>query len=112
LADTNHIYIVPVGFTGHGGTLCWQPWKKPCLWCKWHVPHGGLFIWLQLPEGFSTNDLYPIALREKVKYLAGSVCYPDHKSYRYMRLNFPCIHLKRSKRASADWRSHPIIYEY
>lgn len=62
--------------------------KTMPLGCKWHVPHGGLFIWLQLPEGFSTNDLYPIALREKVKYLAGSVCYPDHKSYRYMRLNF------------------------
>ncbi|MBN1538363.1 MAG: PLP-dependent aminotransferase family protein [Anaerolineales bacterium] len=58
------------------------------LGCHWHTPHGGLFIWLQLPEGLSTNDLYPIALQEKVKYLAGAVCYPGKKSYRHMRLNF------------------------
>lgn len=56
--------------------------------CHWQPPHGGLFIWLQLPEGLSTNELYPIALEEKVKFLAGSVCYPGEKSYRHMRLNF------------------------
>lgn len=62
--------------------------KTMPLDCQWHTPHGGLFIWLQLPEGLSTNDLYPIALGEKVKYMAGAVCYPDNKSYRHMRLNF------------------------
>ncbi len=58
------------------------------LGCHWHIPHGGLFIWIQLPEGLSTNDLYPMALEEKVKFLAGAVCYPGEKSYRHMRLNF------------------------
>jgi len=62
--------------------------KTMPLGCQWQTPHGGLFIWLQLPEGLSTNELYPIALEEKVKFLAGAICYPDNKSFRHMRLNF------------------------
>jgi GntR family transcriptional regulator/MocR family aminotransferase len=56
------------------------------------VPQGGLFIWLQLPEGVSAARLLGIAKEERVAFSLGS----DYFQVRaegdsYLRLNF-CSH--------------------
>jgi len=38
----------------------------------WTRPQGGLFLWLTLPEGCNTVDLFPIAIEEKVAYVPGA----------------------------------------
>jgi 2-aminoadipate transaminase len=55
---------------------------------RWTRPHGGLFLWLTLPEGFDSQELFPEALKEKVAYVPGSVFYPSGGGQRSMRLNF------------------------
>jgi len=55
---------------------------------KWITPQGGLFIWVQLPEGVIVNKLYPEALKEKVDFAPGSLFYPAEKSFNHIRLNF------------------------
>jgi GntR family transcriptional regulator / MocR family aminotransferase len=55
---------------------------------RWLTPQGGLFIWLQLPEGLSANELYPVAGKEGVIYAPGSVFYPCARVQSYLRLNF------------------------
>lgn len=55
---------------------------------RWTRPAGGLFLWLTLPEGMSSKDLFPDALQEKVAYVPGSAFYPNGGGERSMRLNF------------------------
>ncbi len=55
---------------------------------RWTKPEGGLFLWLTLPEGSSTDDMFMAAIEEKVAYVPGSAFYPDEDDHRSMRLNF------------------------
>ncbi len=52
-------------------------------------PQGGLFIWLELREGFSADALLPVACKEGVAFTPGSLFYPDDREgVNYLRLNF------------------------
>jgi 2-aminoadipate transaminase len=51
-------------------------------------PRGGMFIWLTLPEGCSSMDVFTLALREKVAVLPGIPFYMDGGGTDTMRLNF------------------------
>lgn len=45
----------------------------------WHVPSGGLYVWLQLPPGMDagpTGRLWQQALAEGVLYVPGEYCFP------------------------------------
>ena len=55
---------------------------------RWLPPHGGLFVWVQLPDGFSTSELYPVAGEEGVTFTPGSFFFPGAREQPYMRLNF------------------------
>lgn len=55
---------------------------------KWTIPHGGMFIWITLPEGINTNMMLQKAIAEKVAYVSGDAFYPDGGNYNSMRLNF------------------------
>jgi 2-aminoadipate transaminase len=54
----------------------------------WTTPQGGLFLWLRLPEGCDTIELFPIAVEEKVAYVPGEPFYPISGPKNTMRLNF------------------------
>ncbi len=52
-------------------------------------PEGGLFIWLCLPPGVSSQQLLPAALEAGVEFAPGSRFFPDPADgSRYLRLNF------------------------
>jgi 2-aminoadipate transaminase len=61
---------------------------------SWHHPHGGLYVWMSLPENIATSFesvLFQAAVRAGVMYVPGDICYahsqtprPDHQ----MRLSF------------------------
>jgi len=55
---------------------------------RWTKPEGGLFLWLTLPEGMSSEDLFQKAVDENVAYVPGSAFFPDNDDFRSMRLNF------------------------
>jgi len=53
------------------------------------TPQGGLFIWLQLPENLSSENLLPMALEEGVVFAQGNGFFPDGLGGRnWLRLNF------------------------
>lgn len=54
----------------------------------WTKPEGGLFLWLTLPEGMNTEELFEQAVDEQVAYVPGSAFYPANDNFRSMRLNF------------------------
>lgn len=54
----------------------------------WTKPEGGLFLWLTLPEGMNSEELFEKAVDANVAYVPGSAFYPDNDNFRSMRLNF------------------------
>lgn len=54
---------------------------------RWITPQGGLFLWLQLPDGLSANELYPTAIEEGVSFAPGSLFFPGQREQSYLRLN-------------------------
>jgi len=55
---------------------------------RWVLPHGGLFMWLQLPGGVTAEELYPAAVEEHVIFVPGSMFFPAQEAQPYVRLNF------------------------
>ena len=52
-------------------------------------PQGGLFLWLQLPDSLSADDLLPLACAAGVDFVPGSSFYPNADDGRdRLRLNF------------------------
>lgn len=56
---------------------------------SWTRPHGGLFLWVRMPESIDADELLKVAVEEKVAFVPGRAFYPDGVDGRCcMRLNF------------------------
>jgi len=51
-------------------------------------PEGGMFLWVTLPEGCSSFDLFDLCIKEKVAFVPGGPFYVNGEGLRDMRLNF------------------------
>ena len=47
-----------------------------------------MFLWVTLPEGMSSLDLFNRAIKEKVAFVPGQAFYTDGGGSNTMRLNF------------------------
>jgi 2-aminoadipate transaminase len=55
----------------------------------WTYPHGGLFLWVTLPEGTNCNVMLKSAVQENVAFVPGDCFYPrEGDGLNNMRLNF------------------------
>ena len=55
---------------------------------SWVVPQGGMFLWITLPEGMDTDEMFVHAIERNVAYVVGSAFYPEGGGHNTMRLNF------------------------
>jgi 2-aminoadipate transaminase len=55
---------------------------------SWTNPEGGLFLFLTLPENMNSEDLFKIAIEQKVAFVMGHVFHCDGSGHNTMRLNF------------------------
>ncbi len=55
---------------------------------SWTEPEGGLFLFLTLPENMKSEDLFKIAIEQKVAFVLGHVFHCDGSGTNTMRLNF------------------------
>ena len=55
---------------------------------RWTHPHGGLFIWVTLPDYIDTTHLLARALDENVAFVPGQAAFVDGRGKSSMRLNF------------------------
>ncbi len=53
-------------------------------------PRGGMFIWVELPEGISARALLDKAIKDKVIFVPGDPFYVNRLDTNTMRLNFSC----------------------
>jgi GntR family transcriptional regulator/MocR family aminotransferase len=56
--------------------------------CEVARPRGGLFVWLRLPEGLSSEALLPTARREGVTFAPGPAFFVNSEGDGFLRLNF------------------------
>jgi 2-aminoadipate transaminase len=58
--------------------------------CRWVIPTGGMFVWLQLPDGLNADELFHAAVERKVAFVPGSPFYVagDDVRHDFLRLNF------------------------
>jgi 2-aminoadipate transaminase len=55
---------------------------------RWNQPEGGLYIWLELPEGSDLAGLQEQAFQEGVGYYNGTMFSPEGRGANYARLCF------------------------
>jgi 2-aminoadipate transaminase len=51
-------------------------------------PQGGMFIWLTLPDGISSMDVFDAAIKERVAVLPGTPFFIDGGGNNTLRINF------------------------
>ncbi|MFV1966835.1 MAG: PLP-dependent aminotransferase family protein [Pirellulaceae bacterium] len=75
---------------------------------RWFAPRGGLYVWLQLPDGMDSGlngRLFDLAIREGVLYVPGQDCFPREGEpirRNTMRLSFgvqPCERIREGIQA-------------
>lgn len=54
-------------------------------------PEGGMFLWVTLPEGISSMELFEIAMKNKVAFVPGNPFYACERNVNSLRLNFSCV---------------------
>ena len=58
------------------------------LGVTWTRPEGGLFLWVTLPEGIDTHELFYDAIKFKVAFVPGDVFFGENPQVNTMRINF------------------------
>ncbi|MCQ1530780.1 aminotransferase-like domain-containing protein [Lutispora saccharofermentans] len=58
---------------------------------KFTYPSGGLFTWVELPEGVDAAAVLKKALEEKVAFVPGGSFYPNGGNENHFRLNYSCM---------------------
>jgi 2-aminoadipate transaminase len=56
--------------------------------CQWQTPSGGMFFWVELPEGCDTDVLLPKAIDAGVAFVPGSAFYAGPPRKNTIRLSF------------------------
>ncbi len=59
--------------------------------CRWKVPAGGMFFWVELPEGVDALALLPRAVERGVAFVPGAAFFADHPQPNTLRLSFVTV---------------------
>lgn len=55
---------------------------------RWTKPEGGLFLWVELPEGVSGEEVLKDAIQERVAFVPGTSFFANEPQHNFIRLNF------------------------
>lgn len=58
------------------------------LSCRWSVPAGGMFFWLELPQHMDARELLPHAAARGVSFVPGAACHAVASQRHTIRLSF------------------------
>lgn len=79
-------------------------------------PQGGMFLWLEMPEGTEAQELLPSAIEEGVAFVPGSGFYTGEPKAPSMRLNFSHSHpdkiregMSRLTRAFRSYQKRTLV---
>lgn len=64
---------------------------------KWTRPEGGLFLFVTLPEGYDSKELFDVAIKENVAFVIGEAFHCDGSGKNTMRINFSFMNEERTE---------------
>lgn len=73
------------------GRICYFLKKYIPKYCSFSIPHGGMFIWLTLPEYISDFSLLKRAIEIGIVFMPGVVFFNGKKNSNHIRLSFSNI---------------------
>ncbi|MCW5609422.1 MAG: PLP-dependent aminotransferase family protein [Rubrivivax sp.] len=56
--------------------------------CRWSVPGGGMFFWVELPDGLDATALLPRAVAAGMAFVPGATFFPEAPRANTLRLSF------------------------
>jgi 2-aminoadipate transaminase len=59
--------------------------------CRWNVPSGGMFFWVELPDGVDATALLPRAVERGMAYVPGAAFYAEQARANTLRLSFVTV---------------------
>ncbi len=59
--------------------------------CRWNAPSGGMFFWVELPEGVDAVALLPKAVRRGVAFVPGAAFFASNPRMNTLRLSFVTV---------------------
>jgi 2-aminoadipate transaminase len=59
--------------------------------CRWSVPAGGMFFWIELPEDVDATALLPKAVERGMAYVPGAAFFADRAKRNTLRLSFVTV---------------------
>ena len=59
--------------------------------CRWNTPQGGMFFWVELPEGMDATALLPHAVALGMAYVPGAAFFADNARANTLRLSFVTV---------------------
>jgi 2-aminoadipate transaminase len=69
--------------------------------CRWNVPSGGMFFWIELPPHVDALQLLPKAVERGMAFVPGSAFYADHPLHNTLRLSFVTVSPERIEQGIA-----------
>ncbi|MCK9629172.1 MAG: PLP-dependent aminotransferase family protein [Bacteroidales bacterium] len=63
----------------------------------WTHPEGGLFLFVKMPEGYDSRELFDIAMKEDVAFVIGEAFHCDGSGKNTMRINFSFMNAERTE---------------
>ena len=64
---------------------------------EWTNPEGGLFLFVTLPEGYDTRELFDVAIKENVAFVIGEAFHCDGSGKNTLRINFSFMDQERTE---------------
>jgi 2-aminoadipate transaminase len=64
--------------------------RRYCPSLRFDVPHGGLFIWVQLPQGIDSRRLLEESIELGLGFMVGSLFYSERAGSDRLRLCYAC----------------------
>ncbi len=83
-----HIAVIREAYGRQRNTMVRMIQKHFPVEMRYTEPEGGMFLWVTLPAGLSSMELFDIAIREKVAFVPGIPFYACGGGENTMRLNF------------------------
>jgi 2-aminoadipate transaminase len=60
--------------------------------CRWHAPVGGMFFWVELPQGLDATALLPQAVEAGVAFVPGAPFFAEGAGHEHcLRLSFVTV---------------------
>ncbi|HEY3635120.1 MAG TPA: PLP-dependent aminotransferase family protein [Caldimonas sp.] len=71
------------------------------LACRWRIPGGGMFFWVELPEGVDSEALLAMAVERGVAFVPGAPFFAGAPRHNTLRLSFVTLGVEAIERGVA-----------